>query len=174
MKISQWLFAILGASTLVISATPAESQSSLRYIGRAVGGQSVTLDMNSIHPVSYRSIDFVYYLGNDERYSQANCEAGTWTTFEDNVVHRPQSDTTAEMIRIVCDAGGYTNQSSSASRWQVFAPPSNVRVSPNGPLQCVIRNRATINVYGWDGDWAMTDACGSDGYIHNSQIAPLN
>lgn len=174
MRIFRSLLAILGASTLIVSAAPAQAQNSLRYIGRAVGGQSVTVDMNSIRSVSYRSVNFTYFLGNDERPSQANCEDSTWTTFEDGVVHSPQSDTTAEMVRIVCDAGGYDGQSSSASRWRVFAPPSNVRVSPNGPMQCVISTRSVINVYSWDGDWAMTDACGREGYIHNSQIQPVN
>jgi hypothetical protein len=170
MKISRWLFAVLGASTLALSASDAWAQSSMRYIGRAVGGQSVTVDMNSINPVSYRSVDFVYYLGNDERYSQANCEDMTWTTFADNVVHRPQSDTTAEMLRIVCNAGG----ASTSSTWRVFAPPSNVRVNPNGAIQCVLHARSTINVYRWEGEWALTDACGRNGYIHNSQIEPVN
>ncbi|MBD1871245.1 hypothetical protein H6F95_28850 [Cyanobacteria bacterium FACHB-471] len=162
-----------------MSSSAAQAQSSLHYLGQAVGGQQVNIDLNSISRVSARSVDFTYYLGNDERYSQANCGNGTWTTFEDGVVHSPQSATTAEMVRLVCN-GGYSYASETIYEgtrelsWLVFAPPSNVRTSPNGSVQCTIRSISTVNVYGRDGDWAITDACGSRGYIHNSQLEPID
>ena len=61
----------------------------------------------------------------------------------------------------------------------VYAPPSNVRTSPTGPILCVLSQRTSINVYGyagvtWDGarkvTWYSTDACGSMGVIAHSQI----
>ena len=61
----------------------------------------------------------------------------------------------------------------------VYAPPSNVRTSPTGPILCVLSQRTNINVYGyagvtWDGarkvTWYSTDACGSMGVIAHSQI----
>jgi hypothetical protein len=169
MKTNRWLTAACATGLLVTASTTVWAQSSLRYLGQAVGGQRVSVDLNSINRVSPRSVDFTYYLGNDQRYSQANCEDGTWTTFEDGVVHQPQSGTTSEMIRLVCN-GDHGTANNQAEHWFVFAPPSNVRTAPNGDLQCTIRSARQINVYSWTGDWAVTDACGSRGYIHSSQI----
>jgi len=59
---------------------------------------------------------------------------------------------------------------------RVFDPPTNVRFSPNGAVQCVIRSRRAINIYGStgvrdnNGVWYYTDACGRAGVIHSSQI----
>jgi hypothetical protein len=172
MKLTQQMTIVLSAGVLALSALAAQAQSSLQYLGQAVGGQSVNLDLNSISRASNRSVDFTYYLGNDERESQANCENGTWTTFRDGVVHSPESATTAEMVRLVC-GGGYnnaprtTNEGSRGQSWFVFDPPSNVRTSPNGALLCIIRSTEDINIYGWDGDWAITDVCG----VHSQQSA---
>lgn len=56
----------------------------------------------------------------------------------------------------------------------VFDPPSNVRTSPNGAILCSIRDQATINVFNANGDWYQTDACGTTGVIHSSQIRRQN
>jgi hypothetical protein len=47
-------------------------------------------------------VNFVYFLGNKKFRSQANCNNGTWTTFSDGQVHRPQSQATQSMIDVVC------------------------------------------------------------------------
>lgn len=52
----------------------------------------------------------------------------------------------------------------------VFDPPSNVRVSPNGAIMCSVTTVAPINIYGSSNGWYITDACGSRGYIHSSQV----
>lgn len=60
----------------------------------------------------------------------------------------------------------------------VFAPPSNIRVSPNGAILCVVRNKQYIKVLeprseewrNWNG-WYVTDYCGGrEGFIHKSQV----
>lgn len=52
----------------------------------------------------------------------------------------------------------------------VFAPPSKVRTSPNGKVQCTITKRQVIKVYAEpQGAWYSTTACGG-GWIHESQI----
>lgn len=52
----------------------------------------------------------------------------------------------------------------------VFAPPSKVRTSPNGRIQCTITKRQVITVYTEpQGSWYSTTACGG-GWIHQSQI----
>jgi hypothetical protein len=52
----------------------------------------------------------------------------------------------------------------------VFAPPSNVRATPNGAIICSVRSVTTIDIYGSINGWYKTDVCGSMGYIHHSQI----
>lgn len=54
----------------------------------------------------------------------------------------------------------------------VFDPPSNVRETPNGKILCSVREPATINIYGQQGQWYDTDVCGRGkrGLIHSSQI----
>ncbi len=53
----------------------------------------------------------------------------------------------------------------------VFAPPSNVRATPNGQIICSIKAVTTITLYSYNNGWYETDACGSWGYIHQSQIS---
>jgi serine/threonine protein kinase len=52
----------------------------------------------------------------------------------------------------------------------VIDPPSNIRVQPNGAILCSVPSMQSIQVYNPSGEWYMTDACGSDGYIHKSQL----
>lgn len=52
----------------------------------------------------------------------------------------------------------------------VFAPPSNVRATPNGAIICSVRSVTNIDIYGSVNGWYKTDVCGSMGYIHHSQI----
>ncbi|MGY6529744.1 MAG: SH3 domain-containing protein [Cyanobacterium sp.] len=61
-----------------------------------------------------------------------------------------------------------------SSRAVVYAPPSNVRATPNGTIICSVRNVRTINIYGQNNGWYVTDACGRTGYIHHSQISFQN
>jgi hypothetical protein len=52
----------------------------------------------------------------------------------------------------------------------VFAPPSNIRSTPNGSIICSIPNVKTINVYDYENGWCQTDFCGGWGFIHESQV----
>ncbi|NJP10983.1 MAG: hypothetical protein HC866_17130 [Leptolyngbyaceae cyanobacterium RU_5_1] len=61
-------------------------------------------------------------------------------------------------------------QAGMAGTGFVFAPPSNVRTSPNGNILCSISTRTRVNLYGSSGSWYYTDACGSIGLIHSSQL----
>lgn len=140
----------------------------LIYMGNAVTGASVNVDGCSVTWVSDRSVDFTYYLGGQEIYAQAHCYAGTWTTFHDHVTHKPQSSATESMVNFVC---GYDDAQSYVSTAYVFAPPSNVRVTPNGRLLCTVRSPITINIYDTQGEWYSTDVCGSMGWIHDSQVS---
>ena len=82
----------------------AVAQSCNYFAGTAVEGQKVNLNTCSIDKVSYASIDFTYYLGNKKFRSQANCNNGTWTTFSNGRVHRPQSQATQNMLNVVCSS----------------------------------------------------------------------
>ncbi len=167
-----WAIA-LSTLVAVALAVPTYAQGVPYFAGQTAAGQDVTIDLGSINRASARSVDFVYYLGSDRVYSQANCETGTWTTFSDGTVHSPQSAATVEIMRVVCS--GSTDQSarqvaSQNLTWLVFAPPSNVRSTPNGDIQCVVSTVRSIKVYGFSGDWGITDFCGKTGYIHRSQV----
>ena len=140
------------------------------YAGQSSTGQSINVDLGSISQASYRSVDFVYYLGNERVQSQANCKAGTWTTFPEREVHRPQSQATQNMLNVVCQNATASNPVSSTRTAVVFDPPSNVRTEPNGDILCSVRTRTAINIYGSTGSWYYTDVCGQMGVISSSQI----
>jgi hypothetical protein len=106
--VMQKLTSVIGACVLVGALfsgnnPKAIAQSCNFFAGTAVGGQKVNLNICSISRVNYRSVDFVYYLGDQEFASQANCQNGTWTTFPDRRVHRPQSPATQRMLNVVCN-----------------------------------------------------------------------
>lgn len=54
----------------------------------------------------------------------------------------------------------------------VFDPPSNVRAAPSAsaPILCSVQTKRSINLLSLNGSWYETDACGSVGYIHQSQV----
>lgn len=165
-----WLLAGLSAvfllSPLLVPQKSATAQTCNYFAGTASTGESVNVDLCSVSRASDRSVDFVYYLGNEKVVSQANCESGSWTTFPEREVHRPQSQATQQMIEAVCSHTGAAQIGSAV----VFDPPSNVRDSPNGNVLCSINSVTAIATYGSTGDWYYTDACGSMGVIHSSQV----
>jgi hypothetical protein len=60
----------------------------------------------------------------------------------------------------------------------VFDPPSNVRESPNGAIQCSVTKRVTIKILGsasvyHNNGWYYTDVCGKRGVIHSSQVGGI-
>ena len=142
--------------------TSAQTKSCLSYMGDSVSGQEIAVDVCSVSRASEQSLDFVYYLGKEPIVSQANCRSGTWTTFPEEVQHQPQSRATQRMVSTVCRG--------LAELAVVFAPPSNVRTSPNGPILCTLEREGNLSTYGSTGSWHYTDACGSFGVIHSSQI----
>ena len=67
-------------------------------------------------------------------------------------------------------ACGEVDNSGNLENVMVFAPPSKVRTSPNGEVQCTTTKRQVIKVYtAPQGSWYYTTACGG-GWIHESQI----
>ena len=99
---------LLGSCVLIGVLSPfnkqaAVAQSCNYFAGTAVAGQKINLNTCSFDKVSYATINFTYYLGNKQNRSQANCNNGTWTTFSDGKVHRPQSQATQNMLNVVCN-----------------------------------------------------------------------
>lgn len=142
----------------------AQSPSCFYYTGDSATGKGITVDLCSIAPINVRAINFTYYLGNELVSSQANCTVGTWTTFPERQVYQPQSAATQTMVGAVCRRSGF------AEIAVVYAPPSNVRDSPNGEILCTLEERGNLSVYGSTANWYYTDACGVFGVIHSSQI----
>lgn len=58
--------------------------------------------------------------------------------------------------------------------------PTNVRLSPGGTIQCVLRTGTKVRIYGDTGEydnnglWYHTDACGGSGVIHSTQFRFTN
>jgi hypothetical protein len=160
---------ILGYSVANPNILSAQTNNCNYYTGKAVGGQNISVDLCSISKVSYRSVNFDYYLGNERIQSQANCQSRTWITFPEQVVNRPQSQATQDMLQIVCTAPSFNE---GIGIGVVFDPPSNVRISPNGSIICTIRELTAIETSGGvvgDG-WLRTNVCGRSGVIHQSQV----
>ncbi len=144
------------------SASEVQARSCHRYVGDSASGQEVTVNLCSISPMSNRQVDFTYYLDDEPIASRADCTSGSWTTFPERQTHLPQSRATQSMISSVCRG--------VAELAVVFAPPSNVRDSPNGAILCTLEATGNLSVFGSTGDWYYTDACGPFGVIHSSQI----
>lgn len=162
------LTAALAIAASVSVPRIAVAQNCNYYAGQASNGKPINVDLCSTQRVSDRSLDFVYFLGSEKIYSQANCQAGTWTTFPEKTVSRPQSQATQTMLNAVCQNRGQ-NQTRATQAF-IVDPPSNVRDSPNGRILCSLNSRTAINTYGAKGNWYYTDACGQMGMIHSSQI----
>ncbi len=62
------------------------------------------------------------------------------------------------------------NVSAQNTQAVIYAPPSNVRETPNGRIICSVKMVTAINTYGYSNGWYITDVCGRNGYIHESQI----
>lgn len=58
----------------------------------------------------------------------------------------------------------------SARDMMVIDPPTNIRDRPNGYVLCKVYDRQPIRVFGRQGDWYVTDYCGSTGVVHASQV----
>lgn len=58
----------------------------------------------------------------------------------------------------------------------IFAPPTNIRESPNGAVLCSVKKRTSITILGStgirdnNGEWYYTNACGKRGAVHSTQI----
>ena len=139
--------------------------------GRALGGEVINVDLCSISRANSVSVNFTYYLAKEKIVSQANCVNGTWITFPEKGLYRPQSKATQQMLNVVCNYKYSTNNLNSRRvDGFVFDPPSNVRISPNGEILCSVKTSSDIQIYGSIGSWFYTDICGTMGVIHSSQV----
>lgn len=111
----------------------------------------------------------VNFGGAEEGNSGANCRQNTWLTYPEKATHSPQSQSTTDMLKIVCTAPSFND---GISVGVVFDPPSKIREKPNGKVVCTIRDLTAIELAGGitgGGEWYRTKACGG-GVIHKSQI----
>jgi serine/threonine protein kinase, bacterial len=162
-------------SNSTISSQPNIQSSCGYYAGEAVTGQAVNVDLCSITTNNSDKVGFVYYLGGKRMGSAANCSNGTWTTLADQQVNRPLSPATQKMLDSVCSRRQAGSSKSSFANSQVvkaivFAPPTNIRESPDGKILCSVNKRVTINTYGVSDSWYKTDVCGSMGVIQADQL----
>ncbi|WP_211517497.1 hypothetical protein [Geitlerinema sp. PCC 9228] len=133
-------------------------------MGSASTGETIWVNWYSM-VMTDRGVDFQYRIGSESIAATADCSRNRWYA-EGFGWYSPQSRATQGMIDFVCHASANPQQRTAV----VFDPPSNVRAYPNGDIICSVRQQNTINLYGNDGEWYYTDACGSIGMIHQSQI----
>jgi len=166
MKFNTFFAALTTTLTVGIGAiAPAQAESF--YAGNASNGQPVRVDTDSINRASSRSVNFIYYLGEERIFAQAHCDTRSWTTFPENQTQYPQSTATKNMVNFVCDRTRNVSTTSRTAR--VIDPPSNVRATPNGRIICSL-GRTQITVFEATGSWYRTNVCGTKGFIHKSQI----
>jgi hypothetical protein len=146
------------------------------YQGIASTGEQVNLDLNSISVAAHSlgfdppaSYFFTYQIGSDRVTAITGC-SGTFSPFKNGYsdsFRKPQSKAMQKTLDRVCTY--------AVKRVRVFAPPSNVRAYPNGPIICTIQNAKTITIYGIytygeKANWQYTNACGKIGVIDSSQF----
>jgi serine/threonine protein kinase, bacterial len=85
-------------------------------------------------------------------------------------IHRSQIEFADGISEAPPEASPKPSSAASGQLATVIDPPSNIRVQPNGAILCSIASVQSIRVSSPSGDWYVTDACGSDGYIHRSQL----
>ena len=151
-------------------------QPSVVELGQASTGAPIRLLMGSINHRDAQFREFIYQLGNDSVQAMANCTDQSWTSYPERQVNRPQSPATERMLALVCGtAPSVAAPSPSANASYpgvaiVFDPPSNVRRQPGGNFLCSIDTRQSIRVGQAQGNWYPTPACGTNGFIHKSQV----
>ena len=153
--------------TAAIPATPARWE----YQGAASTGEKIHLNLDSIRQEGRKNgYFFTYQIGTDRPFAHTPCDGRFQVVTADGVTFKPlmkpQSDATRKMLNRVCN---YQSKQAAKSAY-VFAPPSNVRTSPNGDILCSVESQKMIQVYGSQGSWFYTDVCGKMGVIHSSQI----
>lgn len=148
----------------VCDAPSHSSRKTWLNMGRSATGESILVNWQSII-LTDRGVDFRYRIGSETIDATADCSRDRWYA-EGYGWYSPQSRATQGMVDLVCHA--HLNSGSDTA--VVFDPPSNVRAYPNGDVICSVSQRSTIDLYGREGEWYYTDACGSVGVIHQSQI----
>jgi serine/threonine-protein kinase len=149
---------------------PSIASSCRLQTGTTLRAQTLTLDTCSIDASNPAVIRFVYYLDAEQVRAETDCASGTWKSFPEQQVNRPQSAATEQMLARICGQTVPQDSASKAGVATVIEPPSNVRASPNGAILCAVREKQEINVFERKGDWYTTDVCGTLGFIHKGQL----
>jgi len=124
----RFIYSAVIGSIFFIPQQEIEAQTCNYLAGKSSGGEIVNVDLCSISKVDSTNVNFTYYLAKEKILSQANCTNGTWITFPEKGLYRPQSKATQQMLKVVC---GYKfsgdNLNSRRMDAFVFDPPSNGR-----------------------------------------------
>ena len=149
-----------------ISVEPT-SDNSILDMGASLTGARIRLLANTIRKGEKDTHAFTCQLGDTKIDAIANCSDGSWISYPERQLNRPQSPATERMLMRIC---GTSAERALPSVAFVHDPPGNVRVTPAGDFQCTIDSKSTIRVSQLDGDWYSTTACGREGFIHRSQL----
>jgi hypothetical protein len=163
--------------TISTSAAPAvpKAPAGMLVLGTASTGQTVSLDTNSIPFDDGAYANATYYLGEEKLAASIHCGQSYWTVKGDSTRYTPQSKATQNLVTIACQIR-QLKEKAGRGYFVVFDPPSNVRLSPNGSVKCVIEKMEIITIsveLGLVGGWYQTEACGG-GWISESQVRSLS
>lgn len=159
--------AILNSPSRKSHSIEPTSDNSVLNMGASLSGAPIRLLINSIQKGEKDTHTFTYQLGDTRIDAIANCSDGSWITYPERQLNRPQSPATEQVLMRVC---GNSAGRALPGVAIVHDPPSNVRTTPGGGFQCSIDSKRTIRVGELNGDWYSTTACGQDGFIHRSQL----
>jgi hypothetical protein len=153
------------------TASIARTSERWEYQGSASTGEKVYLNLDSIQQEGRKNgYFFTYQIGTDRPVAFTPCDGrfqvvtANGVTF--NPLMKPQSEATQKMLDRICSY----QRKQKAKPAYVFAPPSNVRTSPDGDILCSVDTQKMIETYGSQGVWFYTNVCGKMGIIHSSQI----
>ena len=164
------------AIAFLTSLSTQSARAEMLVLGTASGGQTVTLDTDSI-PRTPRAVSVwtgaTYYLGNERLLAEINCSQGYWRINGESGQYRPQSQATQNLLALACTIKRIDNQAEDTGYLLVYDPPSNVRSAPGGNVKCVIEAMMVIQVYAEPNNGGYsTSHCGG-GWISQTQVRPL-
>ena len=159
--------AILNPPSRKSNSVEPTSDNSILDMGASLTGARIRLLTNTIRKGEKDTHAFTYQLGDTKIDAIANCSDGSWITYPERQLNRPQSPATQQMLIRIC---GTSDDRALPGIAFVHDPPSNIRVTPAGGFQCSIDSKRTIRVGQLNGDWYSTTACGREGFIHRSQL----
>jgi hypothetical protein len=165
------LVAITGGKFKIFEAEidSAVSSKLVRLISGAIGLILITVALSLGSPVSKPDIS---------KTDAPNPQPSQAPAAQAPAVQTPTSETHADQTASVqadpspAQPTVAVNNTSPMGAAIVFDPPSNVREAANASsnILCSVTQKTTIHILREEGNWYVTDVCGTPGYINRTQV----